>query len=187
MRAQLAGRGRTAAGVHSNRMRRYALSALAVLLSAAAASGSELSDDLTARRGRMMDRLGADAMTVLFSAPVRNYSHDVSYEYRQDSNFYYLTGLTQSDSILVLMPGNATRRESLFVSERNAEREHWNGRLLSVREASESTGIQTVMGRNQFEPFIAAMLNRRGFGPVDDKDASQFFEALGSGRARVGL
>ena len=168
-------------------MRRYALSALAVLLSAAAASGSELSDDLTARRGRMMDRLGAEAMTVLFSAPVRNYSHDVSYEYRQDSNFYYLTGLTQSDSILVLMPGNATRREILFVSERNAEREHWNGRLLSVREASESTGIQTVMGRNQFEPFIAAMLSRRGFGPVDDKEASQFFEALGSGRARVGL
>ena len=168
-------------------MRRYALSALAVLLSAAAASGSELSDDLTARRGRMMDRLGADAMTVLFSAPVRNYSHDVSYEYRQDSNFYYLTGLTQSDSILVLMPGNATRREILFVSERNAEREHWNGRLLSVREASESTGIRTVMGRNQFEPFIAAMLSRRGFGPVDDKDASQFFDALGSGRARVGL
>jgi Xaa-Pro aminopeptidase len=168
-------------------MRRYALSALAILIFAATASGSELSDDLTARRARTMDRLGADAMLVLFSAPVRNYSHDVSYEYRQDSNFYYLTGLTQSDSIVVLMPGNATRREILFVSERNAEREHWNGRLLSVREASELTGIQTVMGRNQFEPFIASMLTRRGFAQVDDKDAARFFDALGSGRARVGL
>jgi Xaa-Pro aminopeptidase len=168
-------------------MRKNALSALAVLMFAATAAGSELSDDLTARRARMMDRLGADAMLVLFSAPVRNYSHDVSYEYRQDSNFYYLTGLTQSDSILVLLPGNATRREILFISERNADREHWNGRLLSVREASELTGIQTVMGRNQFEPFIAAMLNRRSFAQVDDKDAARFFDALGSGRARVGL
>jgi Xaa-Pro aminopeptidase len=168
-------------------MRRFALPFLAVLVSATAALGSELSDDLTARRGRMMDRLGADTMTVLLSAPVRNYSLDVSYEYRQDSNFYYLTGLTQSDSILVLMPGNAARREILFVSERNVEREHWNGRLLSIREASELTGINTVLGRNQFEPFIAAMLSRRGFGPVDEKDASQFFDALGAGRARVGL
>jgi Xaa-Pro aminopeptidase len=168
-------------------MRRYALPALAVVMSAAVASGSELSDDLTARRARMMERLGADAITVLFSAPVRNYSLDVSYEYRQDSNFYYLTGLTQADSILVLMPGNATRREILFVSERNAEREHWNGRLLSIREASELTGIQTVMGRKQFEPFIAAMLSRRGFGQVDDKDAARFLDALGGGRARVGL
>ena len=60
-----------------------------------------------------------------------------------------------------LMPGNTSRREILFVSERNAEREHWNGRLLSRTEAAELTGIKTVLGRSQFEPFVGAMLSRR--------------------------
>jgi Xaa-Pro aminopeptidase len=168
-------------------MTRHALPVLGVLLQASVAFGSELSDDLSARRARMMERLGPEAMAVLFSAPERNYSHDVDYEYRQDSNFYYLTGLMQRDSILVLMPGNASRREILFVSDRNPEREHWNGRLLARAEAGELTGIRTVMGRNQFEPFVAAMLTRRGSGEIDEKEASAFFEALSAGRARLGL
>jgi Xaa-Pro aminopeptidase len=168
-------------------MKRQALAVLGVLLQAAVAFGSELSDDLAARRGRMMERLGPDAMAVLFSAPERNYSHDVDYEYRQESNFYYLTGLVQRNSILVLMPGNASRREILFVSDRNPEREHWNGRLLSRAEAAALTGVETVMSRTQFEPFVAAMLSRRGSGEIGEKEAAAFFEALGAGRARVGL
>ncbi len=168
-------------------MKRHALPALVLCLCASIAYGSEFSDDLSARRVRMMERLGPDAMAVLFSAPVRNYSLDVSYEYRQDSNLYYLTGLTQADSILVLMPGNVARREILFISERNAEREHWNGRLLSRGEATDATGIRTIMGRNQFESFMGAMLSRRGSGEIDGTEAAQFFDALGAGRARLGL
>jgi Xaa-Pro aminopeptidase len=168
-------------------MKRQASAVLGALLQASVALGSELSEDLAARRERMMERLGPDAMAVLFSAPERNYSHDVDYEYRQDSNFYYLTGLLQRDSILVLMPGNASRREILFVSDRNPEREHWNGRLLSHAEAGELTGVRTVMSRTQFEPFVAAMLGRRGSGEIGEKEAAPFFEALGAGRARVGL
>ena len=55
--------------------------------------GQRVQRRLSARRARMMERLGTEAMAVLFSAPERNYSLDVDYEYRQDSNLYYLTGL----------------------------------------------------------------------------------------------
>jgi Xaa-Pro aminopeptidase len=158
---------------------------LGAIVLASAARASEFSDDLTARRARMMERLGPDAMLILFSAPSRTYSLDVSYEYRQDSNLYYLTGITQEDTVLVLMPGNASRREILFVKDRNPEREHWNGRLLSQQEASAQAGIATVMTASQFEPFITAVLGRRGFGEIDDKEAAAFFDALGAGRARV--
>ena len=103
------------AGVHSGCMKRHVLPVAGLLLHASLAFGGEFSDDLAARRARMMERLGPDAMPVLFSAPTRNYSLDVDYEYRQDSNLYYLTGLPQQDTILVLMPGNASRREVLFV------------------------------------------------------------------------
>jgi len=100
-------------------------------LTVAPLRASEFSDDLAARRSRLMQRLGPDTMLVLLSAPTRVYSNDVDYEYHQDPNLYYLTGITQEDTALVLMPGNGTRREILFIKDRNPEREHWTGRLLS--------------------------------------------------------
>src|SRR5213593_3765768 len=99
--------------------RRTRCSALAVVLLLVGAPGraSELSDDVKARRARVMEKLGPDAMLILWSAPAQRYSLDIDYEYRQDSNLYYLTGLTQENTILVLMPGNKTWRELLFVKD----------------------------------------------------------------------
>jgi len=158
---------------------------LLVIASAGAASSAELTDDLTARRARLMDRLGPDALFIATSAPTRLYSLDIDYEYRQDSNLYYLTGIAQSETMLVLMPGNATRREILFVKDRDPVQEHWRGRSLSRDQATGRSGIRTVLSTSQFEPFLAAMLTRSGFGGVDEKDAAHFFDALGAGRARV--
>ena len=68
--------------------RRIRCSAIAIilLLAGAAARASELSDDVKARRARVMEKLGPDAMLILWSAPSQRYSLDVDYEYRQDSN-----------------------------------------------------------------------------------------------------
>ena len=170
----------------TTKLQRVAL-LLVLLATASAAGASEFSDDLKARRARAMERLGPDSLLVLWSAAPQRYSLDVDYEYRQDSNLYYLTGLTQEDTILVLMPGNAAKREILFVKERNPVREHWTGRVLPNDEVKARTGIDTVLTIGQFEPFVSAMLERRTFGPIDDKEAPKFFEALGAGRGRVQL
>lgn len=168
-----------------------AVAAVVVVLGLATAMpalASELSDDLAARRARVMDRFGPDGMLVLWSSPTIRYSKDVDYVYRQDSNLYYLTGVAQPDTMLVLMPGNdRMRREILFVKDRNPVQEHWNGRVLSTDEARAQSGIETVLPSSQFEPFVSAMLNRRGHGPVGATQAARFFEALSAGRARVGL
>jgi Xaa-Pro aminopeptidase len=157
-------------------------------LTAAPARASEFSDDLGARRSRLMQRLGPDTMLVLLSAPARVYSNDVDYEYHQDPNLYYLTGITQEDTALVLMPGNGSKKEILFIKDRNPEREHWTGRLLSREEARERTGIATVLSINSLDSFLGAMFGRRPYSStIDEKEASAFFGALGEGRARVAL
>ena len=164
-----------------------ALLTLAVLGVAVAVQASELSDDLVARRARVMERLGPDAMLVMWSAPQQRYSADIEYEYRQDSNLYYLTGITQEGTMLVLMPGNAVHRSILFVKDRNANAEHWTGKLLSTDEAKAATGVDAVLPASRFDGFISAMLDHRHSGPIDEKDAPKFFDALGAGRARVNL
>ena len=90
---------------------------LALLVLAPNRAGADgAADDLKARRARLMERLGPDALFVAWSAPTRLYSLDIDYEYRQDSNLLYLTGIDQEGTILMLLPGHPRRKEILFVS-----------------------------------------------------------------------
>lgn len=167
-------------------IRRMPALLVAALFCTAPAQAGPLQDDLAGRRARLMEALTPGTLAIVWSAPTRVYSHDVDYEYRQDSDFFYLTGIDQPETILVLMPGNETRREILFVSEANPRREHWEGHLLTPDEATAQSGIRTVMTVNQFEPFIAAMFSRRPMGAGEEEYAS-FFTALAGDRARLAL
>ena len=154
-----------------------------------AAHGAEFRDDLAARRARLMGELGLETMLVMFSAPVRVYSNDVDYEYRQDSNFYYVTGIEQPESILVLMPGNVTRKEILFIVEPDPMREHWEGRMLRRNEATAQSGIAAVFFVRQFQPFIDSILTRRPFDTASSAagEYDAFFNALANHMARLSL
>jgi Xaa-Pro aminopeptidase len=133
-----------------------------------------------------MERLGPETLAIFWSAPTRVFSADVDYEYRQDSNLLYLTGIDQEDTILVLIPGNETRKEILFIRDADARREHWEGHSLTPQEATAQSGIQTVMSAGQFDPFVSAMLSRRpmGGGPTE---YALFFQAVTDAKAKVAV
>jgi Xaa-Pro aminopeptidase len=163
---------------------------MAFTLAAVPAAAGEFQDDLKGRRARVMARLGHDAMLVMWSAPAKVYSLDIDYEYRQDSNLYYLTGIDQEDTILVLMPGNATRKETLFIRPPDPAREHRVGHLLTREEAAAQSGIETVYLTPELDAFIEAMLARRPYGLRRADGAAEFeafFAALADGRAKLAL
>lgn len=157
------------------------------------ASAGELQDDLRTRRARLIEQLGPRTMLILQSAPERTYSLDIEYEYRQDSNFYYLTGVDQPESILVLMPGNARRKEILFVSPKDPVREHWTGRVMSPQEATERSGIETIYTTKQFDPFVEAVLSGQPYSAQRNQpteppgEFEAFFSALRAGEARLAV
>ena len=164
----------------------------AITLSAQPDADAALREDLKARRARLMEKLGPGSMGILWSAPHRVYSRDVDYEYRQDSDLLYLTGVEQPETILVVLPGSPSRGEVLFITPSNPIREHWNGKLMTQEEARAQTGVETVLPTTQFDAFLAAMFNRRPFGlPVDqardNTDHDGFFKALDEGTARIAL
>jgi len=162
------------------------LTVLLVLFTPHVAVAGPLQDDLKARRAKVMERLGPETIAIFSSAPTRIYSADVDYEYRQESNLLYLTGIDQPDTVLVLMPGNTTRREILFIREADARREHRQGHSLTPEEATAQSGIPTVMTADRFDPFVAGMFSRRPMdGAQGESDA--FFSALNEGRARLSM
>ena len=79
------------------------------------------------RRKQLLRMVGDDGIAILPSAPVRLRSRDVEYRYRQDSDFYYLTGFAEPDAVAVLAPGRDTGQYVLFCRERDREKERWDG------------------------------------------------------------
>ena len=79
------------------------------------------------RRKQLMRMIGDEGIAILPSAPLRMRSRDVEYRYRQDSDFYYLTGFAEPDSVAVLAPGRENGEFVLFCRERDSVRERWDG------------------------------------------------------------
>ncbi len=124
--------------------------------------------ELVARRARVADKAGKQSLVVLFSGEPRVYTNDVDYEFRQENNLYYLTGLKQQGATLVLIPGHATTREILFIPRRNPAAETWTGHMYSPEEARAISGIGEIWEAREFEPFISALRSHKGYRPKDE-------------------
>lgn len=122
--------------------------------------------ELRARRARVAERLGKNALLVMFSAEPRVYTNDVDYEFRQENNLYYLTNLRQQGATLVLLPG-ATEgpREILFIPRRNPAAETWTGHMYSPEEARAASGVEEIWEAKEFEPFMRSLRGRRAYRP----------------------
>ncbi len=94
-------------------------------------------------RQEALRRIGK-AVLVLPSAPEQIRNADVSYPFRQESSFYYLTGFTEPGSVCVLSGVQEKERFTLFVRPRDPEAETWNGRRAGVEGAKEKYGADAA-------------------------------------------
>jgi len=99
-----------------------------------------MTDIFASRRERFMNEVGDDVVVVISSARLKIRNSDVDYDFRQDSDFYYLTGFDEPDSVLVLRPGAAEERYVLFVRPRDAKAETWTGRRAGAEGVVERFG-----------------------------------------------
>ena len=108
--------------------------------------------DLAARRKAVLDQIGDHGILILFAAEPRNYANDVDWPYRQENDFFYLTGLTQPGATLVLSPPpERCAKSSSFLAP--SPQETWTGHMLTPAEAREISGIQDVFDASQFNGF----------------------------------
>jgi Xaa-Pro aminopeptidase len=114
------------------------------------------------RRAAVMDAMAAaspSAVAVVPSAPVFVRNNDVEHEYRQDSDFFYLTGFDEPHSVLVL--DAVDRKTTLFVRPRDREREVWDGARAGVEGATASFGADQAFTIGELADKLPDLLQNR--------------------------
>jgi len=105
-----------------------------------------------ARREKFMAMLPPDSIAILRSAPERTMTNDVEYLYRQNSDFYYLTGIDQENVTAVFLPNAADgKKYVLFLQPRDLRREAWAGTRVGPDEAPAAYGADAAFPHSEFE------------------------------------
>jgi Xaa-Pro aminopeptidase len=118
-------------------------------------------DEFARRRRQLMRLMGRDSIAVLPAAPVRNRNGDVEYAYRQDSDFHYLTGFNEPEAVAVLVPGRAQAEYILFVRERDAARETWDGRRAGPAGAARDFGAHDAFPIADIDEILPGLMEKR--------------------------
>lgn len=116
------------------------------------------------RREALRQMMSDNSVAVFFSQPVRNRTNDVDFQYSQDKNFYYLTGLEESNAALIIFKSDVkmdsiTTNELLFVQPRDASQEVWTGRRFGTEGAKKFLGFKYIYTTDEFSKVAVPYKN----------------------------
>jgi len=113
------------------------------------------------RRKRLMQMMDKDSVAILPAAPIRMRNRDVEYQYRPDSDFYYLTGFEEPESVMVLVPGREHGEYILFCRENDPVMETWNGPRAGQDGAIENYGADDSFPIDDIDDILPGLLENK--------------------------
>jgi Xaa-Pro aminopeptidase len=141
------------------------------------------------RRRRFSEAIG-DSLAIVPGAGETVRNADTHFEFRQDSDFFFLTGFDEPDAVAVINPGHAKERFVLFVRPRDREMEVWNGRRAGVEGAVARYGADAAYPVAELDAKLreyavdrAAIVYRLG-NPLHDSRVTRLIAEMRSARAR---
>lgn len=107
-------------------------------------------------RAKFVKELKPNSAAIFMSNDVMPTNSDGTMKFKQNTDLFWLTGVDQEETILLFYPDAAdeSMREVLFVRETNDTIMTWEGKKLNKEEATELTGIKTVMWLSEFERIL---------------------------------
>ncbi len=114
-----------------------------------------------ANRKRFVAEMASNALAIFHSNDMMPRNADATHLWRQNSDLFYLTGIDQEESVLLLFPDCSidNRKEVLFVKRTSEEIAIWEGHKYTIEEARATSGIQNVFWLDQM-PAILNLLMR---------------------------
>lgn len=113
------------------------------------------------RRRDLMATMSKNSIAILTAAPEQVRSRDTYFPYRQDSNFFYLTGFPEPEAVLVLIPKRPQGQFVLFCRERDRSREIWDGRRAGPEGARELYGADDAFPIDDIDEILPGLLEGR--------------------------
>jgi Xaa-Pro aminopeptidase len=115
-------------------------------------------EEFRARRERLLAETGPGSMVIVASAREVLRNGDSAYAFRQDSDFWYLTGLNEPEAVLVLLHGRSTGEQILFLRERDPDRERWDGIRLGLDGARDQLGMDDAFPVQDLDDIIPNLM-----------------------------
>lgn len=127
------------------------------------------------RLQKFISQMADNSIAIIPAAHEKTRSYDTEYKFRQDSDFWYLTGFPEPDAIAVIDPGNKKAPYTLYVRPRDPEMETWFGRRAGVEGAVRKYGADRAFPIARFTADLPKILNGRDIlyyrfavdGPLD--------------------
>lgn len=113
------------------------------------------------RRKELMRQIGPQGIVILAAAPVAVRNGDYDYPYRQNSDFYYVTGFTEPESVAILLPKRKEGEFILFNRVRDREKEIWDGYRAGQKGACDIFGADQAFPIEDLENKLPELLEGR--------------------------
>ncbi len=111
------------------------------------------------RREQLMANI-KQGTAIFRSAPMAVMHNDVEYNFRQDSDFFYLTGFNEANAVAVFAPHHEEHKFVLFVQPQDPVKETWSGYITGVEKAKELYGADAVYPINELDEKLPQYLQK---------------------------
>jgi len=115
-------------------------------------------DEFAKRRKQLMKLMGKGGIAILPTATEKQRNNDVHYNFRPDSDFHYLTSFNEPEAVAVLIPGRPKGEYILFVRERDALRETWDGRRAGPEGAVKDYGADDAFPISDIDDILPGLM-----------------------------
>lgn len=110
------------------------------------------------RRKQLMRMMGPNSIAILSAAPTLIRNRDVEHSFRQDSDFFYLSGFKETEAVIVLVPGRKEAQFIMFCRERDKVKETWNGYRYGPEGAIEHFGADDAFPIEDLDEILPGLM-----------------------------
>lgn len=114
-----------------------------------------------ANRQRFVEKMKPNSIAIFVSNDEAPRNGDANYAFQQNSDLYWLSGIAQEDSMVILFPDNPDKkyREVLVLVRPNELKEKWDGKRLRKEEAKSISGIETIVWLDSLDALLQTWIH----------------------------
>ena len=118
-------------------------------------------EEFASRRARLMANMKPNSIAILPSAKLVIRNNDAEYDFRQDSDFYYLTAFPEPNALMLLIPNREEGEYVLFCEPKDKHAEIWNGKRAGVDGAVQQYGADQGHSIADIEEVLAQLMENK--------------------------